>query len=78
MREVFLRNKNGEKSSKVDFNFSFQCFFLAHDQTIFFFFIPTFAFFDFLSHFGWIFHAKLAHSSSSSDLKKLLNFFKFK
>jgi hypothetical protein len=62
--------KMGKKSSKVDsffqldflFNLSF---FFAHD--LYFCFSPNFAVSVSLSHFGWIFHAKLAHSSSSSS-----------
>lgn len=51
----------GKKSSKVD---SFSVFVFAHDR-----FIVLILRFVSLSHFGWIFHAKLAHSSSSSSFK---------
>jgi len=60
----------GKKSSKVDSFFQFVflfnlSFFFAHD--LYFCFSPNFAVSVSLSHFGWIFHAKLAHSSSSSS-----------
>lgn len=60
-----IKNQMGSKSSKG-------CFVLAFflRMIVVFFFVLIFTVRFSLSHFGWIFHAKLAHSSSSSSFFK--------